>query len=189
MADSRVPLTIRHHTAADLPQIREHLLRVYAAAHHDRMDKPWFQPPRFWRQVIDHYVPAAGFGVASGWMGDAMVGYAMGSQRTETDTTWKSIHRALPEVPAGGAIYAFLEFAVHPDHQGHGYGRRIHDALLGTRPEAVAHLLVLLDNIPARSAYRRWGWVTVETLRPLPTAPAYGEAMALRLPQLAPKPA
>jgi GNAT superfamily N-acetyltransferase len=170
-------LTLRHHTAGDCATLRDPLLGVYAAAHPDRMDKPWFAPTRFWRQIMDVYIPRPGFGLVTGWVGNDLVGYAMGNLREDIPAEWDAITQVMPEVPPGGPIYAFLELAVHPSVQRRGYGRRIHDALL----ERVAHLVVLVDNTPARRAYLRWGWVTVGELRPLPTAPAYAEAMALRL--------
>lgn len=70
---------------------------------------------------------------------------------------------------------------MRPTHQGHGYGHAIHDALLHTRPESLAHLLVRTDNDTARRAYLKWGWRKISQLRPFPDA-SLMEAMVHSLP-------
>jgi GNAT superfamily N-acetyltransferase len=174
-------LRLRHHNATETLHNREALLAVYAAANADRMGDPWFHPNQFWQRLVDLYAPSRDFELVTGWIDDQMVGYAFGSPRDQTQSTWNTIHALMPDLQAGGSIYIFREFAVHPDHQRHGYGRQIHDALLATRSEPVAHLLVLPDNIPARTAYQNWGWIRIGTLQPFPDAPVC-EEMILVLP-------
>lgn len=168
-------LRLRHHDAAETLHHREPILNVYAAAFADRMSDPWLRPDQFWRRLVDIYAPTRDFALITGWIDDQMVGYAFGSPRDETQSTWETIHPLLPDIPTGGPIYIFREFAVHPDHQRRGHGRQIHDALLATRPEPVAHLLVLPDNVTARTAYQRWGWIRCGTRRPFPDAPVCHE--------------
>ena len=61
-----------------------------------------------------------------------------------------------------------------------GYARALHDAMLRDRSEERAALLVLPDNVPARTAYRAWGWYQLGELQPFDDAPIY-EAMLLEL--------
>jgi ribosomal protein S18 acetylase RimI-like enzyme len=68
-------------------------------------------------------------------------------------------------------VYIFREFAVSPDHQGKGYGRRIHDELLGDRPERLACLYVRVDNVQATGAYLSWGWQKIGSEQPFPDSP------------------
>jgi GNAT superfamily N-acetyltransferase len=68
-------------------------------------------------------------------------------------------------------VYVFREFAVHPDRQGKGYGRLIHDELLRDRPERLARLAVRTDNLQATGAYLSWGWQRIASERPFPDAP------------------
>lgn len=71
-------------------------------------------------------------------------------------------------------VYIFREFAVHPDEQGKGYARAIHDALLSERPEPLAYLLVRLGN-PARGAYESWGWRAIGQTQPFADSPVMDE--------------
>jgi hypothetical protein len=48
------------------------------------------------------------------------------------------------------------------------------------RAEERATLLVLPDNVPARSAYLSWGWYKLGELQPFADAPVY-DAMMLEL--------
>ncbi|MGK8556237.1 GNAT family N-acetyltransferase [Nocardia gipuzkoensis] len=79
----------------------------------------------------------------------------------------------------GLLVYIFREFALHPDHQGQGIARIIHDALLSERPEPLAYLLVRIGN-PARAAYEPWGWSVIGQDQPFADSPVMDE-MARRL--------
>ena len=175
-------LTLRHHAAAETLTLRDEIVPVYAAAHHDLMSDPWFHPDRFWERLVDLYAPGRDFGLATGWLDNQVVGYAFGSPRDDEGRLWDTVRSQLPDLPLTGTVYIFREFAVHPDHQRHGYGRQIHDALLDTRPEPVAHLLVRPDNAPAQHAYAAWGWTKIGTVQPFADSPTF-DALALRLPQ------
>jgi hypothetical protein len=48
--------------------------------------------------------------------------------------------------------------------------------LLAGRPERLAQLLVLPDNLIAKRAYYSWGWRDIGLRQPLPEAPV-GDAM------------
>jgi hypothetical protein len=50
----------------------------------------------------------------------------------------------------------------------------LHDALLFSRPEWLAFLLVRLDN-PARFAYVSWGWRKIGEQQPFPDSPVFDE--------------
>lgn len=173
--------TIRHHDAAGALALRREMVTVYAAAHDDLMDDPWFHPDRFWQRLVDLYAPTRDFGMVSAWRDEEMVGYAFGSPRDDGGQLWNTVRDHLPDLPPTGVVYIFREFAVSPAHQRRGYGRRVHDALLATRPEQVAHLLVRPDNVPAQHAYRAWRWTRIGQRQPFPDSPAL-DAMVLRLP-------
>jgi hypothetical protein len=51
--------------------------------------------------------------------------------------------------------------------------KALHDRLLAGRREQRACLLVLPDNVAARSAYEAWGWYKIGDLRPFDDAPVY----------------
>jgi len=173
---------IEHYDSEGALQLKESMLAVYLASHHDQQHNPWFGPGPFWQRLVELYAPSHGFGMVVAWHGEAMAGYAFGSPMGKPQEIWDMVRTALPDiaVSAGDPVYFFREFAVDPSHQGKGYGRLLHDALLRTRPERLAHLLARQDN-PAKNAYARWGWHIVGQVQPFADAPVM-DAMVRVLP-------
>jgi GNAT superfamily N-acetyltransferase len=172
-----------YHEPAGALSLREPMLAVYLASHHDQQHDPWFSPESFWDRLVKLYAPSRGFGLVAAWLDDTMIGYAFGSPKDNSADIWEMTARTLPEVtapPVPAPIYFFREFAVSPGYQGKGYGRLLHDTLLETRPERLAHLLVRQDNTSARQAYLHWGWHTVGQVQPFPDAPVM-DAMVRKL--------
>ena len=54
--------------------------------------------------------------------------------------------------------FALAELAVHPDAQGFGIGRALHDALIGAQPHPRAVLSTLATPGPAQAMYVSAGW-------------------------------
>ena len=163
--------------------LREPILAVYLASHHDQQHNPWFGPGPFWDRLVDLYAPTRDFELVAAWLDDTMIGYAFGSPKDNPADNWKMIRQALPEVPFPGEsvpIYIFREFAVHPDYQGKGYAHAIHDALLKNRPEPLAHLLVRPGN-RAKDIYLHWGWRVIGKVQPFTDSPTM-DAMVRLLP-------
>jgi ribosomal protein S18 acetylase RimI-like enzyme len=178
-------LVLRRHSAEETLTMQAGILHVYATSHEDpiRVD-PWFAPEQFWQRLVDIYAPTRDFELVTGWRETELVGYAFGSPRDNTAQVFDEIKAALPGLPLPThpvPIYIFREFAVAPPHQRRGYGRQIHDELLRPRREPIAHLLVRVDNEPARAAYTSWGWRKIGQVQPFPDAPVL-DAMVLPLP-------
>jgi GNAT superfamily N-acetyltransferase len=154
---------IDYYGPEDALRLRRQILDVYLASHHDQQHNPWFGPDQFWRRLVE------------AWLGETMAGYAFGSPIANSADTWKMAVQAIPELLTPKKfvpIYIFREFAVHPSHQGHGYGHMIHNALLNTRPEPLARLLVRTDN-PAKATYLHWGWHVAGKVQPFEDAPTF----------------
>lgn len=148
--------------------LKEPMLSVYLSSHADQQHDPWYEPAQFWRRLVDLYAPSRDFALVAAWQGDTMVGYAFGSPKAEVAELWRMAGRALPDIPqptTSEPIYFFREFAVRPEHQGKGHGRSLHNALLKTRSERLAHLLVRQDN-PVQHTYRHWGWHVAGVIQP-----------------------
>ncbi len=174
-------LTLDRHGPAEALQMRDALVPIYAATHAHLLHLPWYPPDEWWARLTDIYAITRDFELITARLGDTTVGYAFGSPN-DLGKQWPAIRTVFPNMVAEGPVYIFREFAVHPDHQRSGYGRRIHDELLARRPEPVAHLLVRKDNVTARIAYEHWGWAYVGEIQPFPEAPLC-DAMALDLRQ------
>jgi GNAT superfamily N-acetyltransferase len=168
-------LVLRRHDAAETVQLKAEILRVYGASHVEPIKHdPWLNEDKFWERLVDIYAPGRDFAMVSGWLDEQMIGYAFGSPRDNTASTWQAVKTTLPDVfvpVEDEPIYVFREFAVHPDHQGKGYGRLIHNELLRGRPERLARLAVRVDNLQATGAYLSWGWQKLASDRPFPDAP------------------
>jgi ribosomal protein S18 acetylase RimI-like enzyme len=177
-------LSLRRHDAAETLQLKDRVLPVYGASHAPVIHDPWFSEAKFWDRLVQLYAPGRDFEMVSGWLDDELIGYAFGSPGGDAAATWAAVNTALPDIPVPDEpepIYIFREFAVHPDHQGRGYGRRIHDELLMKRSEPLAHLLVRTDNDQARGAYTSWGWRRIGSRQPFPDSPVL-DAMVIQLP-------
>lgn len=172
-------VTLHRHGRGEAIQMRDVLVPIYAATHAHLLHLPWYPPDEWWTRLTDLYAITPDFTLVTAQMGGSVLGYAFGSPNN-SDKHWSSIRARFPDMPGSGPVYIFREFAVHPDHQRHGYGRQIHDELLAGRPEPVGHLLVRQDNNTARTAYERWGWVHIGEVQPFPEAPLC-DAMALDL--------
>ena len=173
---------IERYDAEGALQLKEPMLAVYLASHHDQQHNPWFGPGPFWQRLVELYAPSQGFSLVAAWQAEAMVGYAFGSPMGKPQQIWDMIRVTMPDVPTHARdepIYFFREFAVDPGRQGKGYGRLLHDALLKARSERLAHLLVRQDN-PAKHAYQHWGWQVVGQVQPFDDAPVM-DAMVLSL--------
>jgi GNAT superfamily N-acetyltransferase len=173
---------VEHYDGAAALQCKAPMLAVYLASHRDQQHNPWYSPERFWQRLIELYAPTEGFGLIAAWQDEAMVGYAFGSLMGKSDEIWEMVYTSLSDVTVSSTdepIYFFREFAVDPSYQGGGYGRLLHDALLQTRTERLAHLLVRQDN-PAKATYLHWGWQIVGQVQPFDDAPVM-DAMVLRL--------
>ena len=174
---------IDHYGPKDTLLLRDPILEVYLASHRGQQDNAWYSPDQFWQRLVEFYAPSRDFGLVAAWLGESMIGYAFGSPMQNSAEVWEMTRQALPEMQIPQEpqpIYFFREFAVHPEHQGKGYGRKIHDALLKTRTEQLAHLLVRTDN-QAKASYLNWGWLVVGKVQPFDDAPTM-DAMIRNLP-------
>jgi GNAT superfamily N-acetyltransferase len=136
-------------------ELKQELTEVYLASHRQYLDDPWSTPEQFWERLVTLYAPSRGFGLVAGWRERSMIGYAFGSRVGAPSTVWEMARQGMPELPIPDTmapVYFLREFAVHPSCQGQGYGRRLHDAILRTRSEGLAHLLVRPEN-PAKTTY------------------------------------
>ncbi|WP_327120119.1 GNAT family N-acetyltransferase [Nocardia sp. NBC_01730] len=177
-----VPLELARYGAAETLEFADELQAVYLASHREQQDNPWYSPEKFWERLAEMYAPIPGFELVTGRIDGRMIGYSFGTPYGRPRAVWHKAVRIYPEllpVSTGAPVYIFREFAVHPDQQGRGFARIIHDALLSQRPESLAYLLVRVGN-PARAVYESWGWRVIGQDQPFAESPVMDE-MARRL--------
>lgn len=73
----------------------------------------------------------------------------------------------------GNRTVVIPEILVKLSHRRMGVARSIHDEFLSGRKEQRAGLRVLPNNLPAKTAYLKWGWDKIGMVRPVPEAPLF----------------
>lgn len=165
------------------------ILPLHEATRPHLMDDPFYSPERF-AERVRRYMTAPGFELVVAEVDGAPVGLALGYTLPEGSRWWEGLTTPVdPGLVAetGRRTFGLCELMVHPDWQGHGIGRALHDELLGHRPEERATLLVTEGNAIARRAYAKWGWHKIGKLRPFPDSPHY-DALILPLAPSSPNP-
>ncbi|MGH4014109.1 MAG: GNAT family N-acetyltransferase [Pseudonocardiaceae bacterium] len=151
------------------------MFRIYAEANADRLGDPFYSWPRYWER-LEAYSSRDGFGFVTGRLDDELVGYALGFPLPAGSGWWRGMRGEIDPAlltETGQRTFAVNELMVRPRWRRRGYARALHDALLRTRPEARATLLVRPDNTAARQAYRSWGWYKVGELQPFFDSPIF----------------
>ncbi|GGX58596.1 GNAT family N-acetyltransferase [Streptomyces chartreusis] len=164
MATAAVDL--RHFGHDDLSQIRQTLLDVHADAYADDMTEfderfPWF---------VGHWGGNPGFACVVGYEDGEPVGFAYGAPATEGREWWRE-HLSHP--PADTSTFAVSELMVRPKWRKTGTAERLHAALVESRPEAQAVLLVDPDHPKVQALYEAWGYREVGRRQPFPDSPNY----------------
>lgn len=174
--------TVKRLQAADLCKHRDELLAVYTEVYAEQLETPFFSIARYWDRLVA-YASREGFSAVAGHIKDQLIGYALGYTLPPGSRWWSGLRDDVDPallIEDGRRTFALNEIMVREAFRRRGYARQLHDALLADRSEERATLLVLPDNIPARSAYRSWGWYELGGLQPFNDAPVY-DAMLLDL--------
>jgi GNAT superfamily N-acetyltransferase len=132
-------------------------------------DEVFSVPPFFWREDesdlhrerLLRLVEDPTFGIAVAWAGDELVGFAYGFTVPPDTKRWANLTGPTPpelteEWP--GRTFLLFDFAVRRSYRGRGIGRRLHDALLGSRSEERASLSVEPPAADTKAIYEHWGW-------------------------------
>lgn len=154
--------------------MRQDLLAVHVDARSQLLIQPFYSVERFWER-FESYTKNPSFSMVTGSVDYQLVGYAFGSPLPADTSWWKGIENvADPDIAreTGHRTFAFREILVRKSFQHRGYAHQLHDALLSSRPEERATLLVRSDN-PARELYLRWGWTLIGHLQPYPDSPRF----------------
>ncbi|WP_351234392.1 GNAT family N-acetyltransferase [Streptomyces sp. NPDC002133] len=151
----------------DLPEIRQTLIDVHADAYADQMDDPFVQ--RFpW--FVDHWGGRADFSCIIGWDGSEPVGFAYGAPAVPGREWWREHVAEEPENPS---TFSLSELMVRPKWRKTGTAERLHEALLTSRDEALAVLLVDSTHPGVQALYESWEYRKVGERQPFPDSPVY----------------
>ncbi|MBM9509183.1 GNAT family N-acetyltransferase [Actinacidiphila acididurans] len=165
-------LDIRHYAHEDLASIRQILLDVHDDAYADAMDDPFNQ--RFaW--FVDHWGGNPGFSCMLGYDGDEPVGYAYGAPAAPGREWWRE---HLDPAPEKARTFAVSELMVRPKWRKTGVSHRLHRALLDSRDEDLAVLIVDVNLPKVQALYESWGYRPVGRRQPFPDSPLFNVMLA-----------
>lgn len=166
-------ITYRRFGSPTAQTIRDTVQAIYEASYVDRIASgdPFDSVEQFMYR-FDRYAERDGFDHVVAFIDGEPVGQTWGWPLHESDATrgwWAGLLNE-PEPgftdEDGTRTFAFSEIMVDHRHIGGGIAHAMHNELLSTRLEKRATLLVKPGNDSAYRAYRRWGWKTVNQLRP-----------------------
>lgn len=146
-------------------------------------DEVFSAPPFFWREDesqlhrerLSRLLDDSTFGIAVALAGDELVGFAYGFQVLPDTTRWAAlIGEVSPELVAEwpGRTFLLFDYGVRSSLRGQGIGRKLHDALLGSRSEERATLTVQPTAKDTKAIYEHWGWRQVGQVEGGPTSAA-----------------
>ncbi|MFE5737298.1 GNAT family N-acetyltransferase [Streptomyces celluloflavus] len=160
-------IELRTYVHEDLDAIRDRLLEVHADAYAAQMDEPFSQ--RFpW--FVNHWGGNPEFACVIGYNGSEPVGFAYGAPATDGREWWRD--HILP-APSDTSTFAVSELMVRVKWRKQGLSQRLHEALLDTRDEALAALLVDITHPKVQSLYESWKYRKVGERQPFPDSPRF----------------
>jgi GNAT superfamily N-acetyltransferase len=164
-------LHVRHFAHDDLPQIRQTLLDVHDDVYADSTDEfdqrfPWF---------VDHWGGNPGFACAIGYDGPEPVGFAYGAP-AEVGREWWREH--MDPAPVTARTFSVSELMVRSNWRKTGVSQLLHHALLESRSEDLAVLLVEPEHTGVVGLYESWGYRAVGSRQPFADSPMFTVMLA-----------
>lgn len=166
-------LALRHYGRDDLPEIRQTLIDVHADVHADRMADDEFRQKFPW--FVDHWGGNHSFSCVIAYDGDEAVGFAYGAAGAEGREWWRD---HLDTAPKKSRTFHFSELMVRERWRKTGAAERLHRALMDTRDDDLAALLVDVTHPKVQTLYEAWGYRKVGEDQPFPDSPVYAVMVA-----------
>ncbi|MCX5409876.1 GNAT family N-acetyltransferase [Streptomyces sp. NBC_00335] len=150
--------------------MRQTLLDVHDDAYAEEMDDEFHQ--RFaW--FVDHWGAHPGFVCVIAYEGEDPadpVGFSYGAPSNPGREWWRD---HLDPAPDPSTTFAVSELMVRSKWRKTGTARRLHEALLTDRDEALAVLLVDTTHPRVQALYESWHYAKIGERRPFPDSPLY----------------
>ncbi|WNI14698.1 GNAT family N-acetyltransferase [Actinacidiphila sp. ITFR-21] len=151
-------VTFTHHDGQEAAR----LIGVLSSAYADAYDvEPSSHKATAFEERARKQFDRSGFDLVTAHAANMLVGFAFGYRLKAGDTHWWGGVEPEPYADflaeSGSRTFVLSEIEVRRTWQSQGIGRRLHDALLGDRPEERATLATGPDA-PAQAVYEGWGW-------------------------------
>ena len=163
-----MPITIHRYDADSAKGIEDQIVEAFIAANAHLQHDPFYQAPRFRRQIEGH-MAAPHWEMTVAKDDGRIVGFAYGFVLPPATAWWRGLISAVPEGFAeetGHRTFALSELNVLPRYRGNGIASQLYRELLSQRTEERATLLTEQGNEAARGIYEHWGWTRAASMRP-----------------------
>ncbi len=159
-------------TFTTLDTVRGDLLDVYADVRAPLLHLPNYAVTAFGER-LDRHGAEPGFVATLAYVAGYPVGYAYGNTIEHGDRYWQRTTPAPADEYTERPAVALKEGGVRIPWRGTGTARRIHDALLATRDEPYATLMVnpAAGDGKVHALYRSWGYEDIGQSQPSPASP------------------
>lgn len=168
-------VTIRRIDVETARTMRDQLADLYEIAYADKLDGAFRSRTRFLERLDAHLDRDTDLVTAE--HADELIGYIYGFPLPPGTGWWTGFDGHLPDdlaaLTKAGKVFAIAELMVTPPWRRRGIARRLHDALLAHRSEAIATMLVDPANTAAMAAYEAWGWRPIGHVQPFPDSPHF----------------
>nr|WP_236574056.1 GNAT family N-acetyltransferase [Streptomyces sp. GS7] len=145
------------------------LLDIHDDCYADQQDDPFHTRDRFsW--FVDNWSAHPGFACVVGYDDGEAVGFAYGAPAAEGQEWWRD---SINPPPTDPRTFALSELMVRPKWRKTGVSEKLHQALLGERPEALAVLLVDSEHRKVQRLYESWQYEKVGEQQPFPDSPRF----------------
>lgn len=180
---------VRHYTAAELSEIREHILDIHVEVRHYDfgLTGPFYDRDRF-DERLTSYAARNGWTAVLGWENNEPVGFCFGVTLAPDSLWWNSTTPPLSAEfthETGQRTVALNEIVVRKPWRGRGIAWQLHEAWLTQRPEERVTLLVnpKAGDGRVQALYEAWGYRKVGDQQPFSDSPVFAAMVRpVRLP-------
>ncbi|MEV0262561.1 GNAT family N-acetyltransferase [Streptomyces sp. NPDC050617] len=159
---------LRRLTRWQADQQREAVADLYGAAYRGVTGQE-FHDRRGFLDRFEEDVKRPGFDMVIAG-GAGLAGCVYGFPPDRDGEFWKGfrggVSHEIEELTALGRVFAIAELMVLPAFRRNGVATRLQEQLLARSTAQLVTVLVEPSNIPARTAYRSWGWTKFGELSP-----------------------
>ncbi|WP_455356348.1 GNAT family N-acetyltransferase [Streptomyces sp. SYSU K217416] len=158
--------TYAHKDAAD---IREMLLDMHDAVYDGEEDR--FHERERFAWFVDHWSSKESWSCVVGFEQGAPTGFAYGAA-FDTRGWWKGSDRPASIAPEA-TVFALSELMVVEKWRKTGVSTQLHEALVDSRAEDIATLLVDVTHPKVQALYETWGYGKLGEQKPFDDSPVF----------------
>jgi GNAT superfamily N-acetyltransferase len=174
-----VSVDVKHYIAADLPEIRQHILDIHVEVRHRDfgLTGPFYDVERF-DERLTAYSSRPGWTAVLGFEDDEPVGFCFGTTLGADTKWWNNMLMPLStEVTAedGRRTVSLNEIVVRKPWRGLSVAWQLHEAWLSHRTEQRVTLLVnpLNGDGAVQAVYEAWGYRKIGDQKPFSDSPVF----------------